>query len=265
MFINLFNVSFASFIFRPLRPSKTSRDFNTHEDHQSSSSNSVSDVTSVDPGVEDQQLGDVNIEERNDNDEMHIEDRTDSPEDSSNDAAKEDNSDDAAEEDNDADTAEEDNDDDLAEEDKQKCWEMHLQNMELTKEMFNKNWEDHTFQTAFKSHVKRYRKAVTGNPNTFVSFLYTLQDKKMKNSRNIPISKVSEARRRWKAHGQGRTPAIMGRRNKDIPNKSEMLVDDTDHEGGVVYHTMPTSSSAKKRKLAHNLGKAVEENRQNAR
>ena len=44
-----------------------------------------------------------------------------------------------------------------------------------------------------------------------------------------------------------------------------MLVDDTDHEGGVVYHTMPTSSSAKKRKLAHNLGKAVEENRQNAR
>ena len=91
-----------------------------------------------------QQLGDVNIEERNDNDEMHIEDRTDSPEDSSNDAAKEDNSDDAAEEDNDADTAEEDNDDDLAEEDKQKCWEMHLQNMELTKKMFNKNWEDHT-------------------------------------------------------------------------------------------------------------------------
>ena len=54
------------------------------------------------------------------------------------------------------------------------------------------------------------------------------------------------------------TPVIMGRRNKDIPNKSEMLVDDTDHEGGVVYHTMPTSSSAKKRKLAHNLGKAVE-------
>ena len=177
----------------------------------------------------------------------------------------EDNSDDAAEEDNDADMAEEDNDDDLTEEDKEECWEMHLQNMELTKEMFNKNWEDHTFQTAFKSHVKRYRKAVTGNPNTFVSFLYTLQDKKMKNSRNIPISKVSEARRRWKAHGQGRTPAIMGRRNKDIPNKSEMLVDDTDHEGGVVYHTMPTSSSAKKRKLAHNLGKAVEENRQNAR
>ena len=75
MFINLFNVSFASFIFRPLRPSKTSRDFNTHEDHQSSSSNSVSDVTSVDPGVEDQQLGDVNIEERNDNDEINIEDR----------------------------------------------------------------------------------------------------------------------------------------------------------------------------------------------
>ena len=65
--------------------------------------------------------------------------------------------------------------------------------------------------------------------------------------------------------GQGRTPAIMGRRNKDIPNKSEMLVDDTDHNGGVVYHTMPTSSSAKKRKLSHNLGKAVEENRQNAR
>ena len=123
--------------------------------------------------------------------------------------------------------------------------------MELTKEMFNKNWEDHTFQTAFKSHVKRYRKAVTGNPNTFVSYLYTLQDKKMKNSRNI-----SEARRRWKAHGQGRTPAIMGRRNKDIPNQSELLVDDTDHEGGVVCHTIPTSSSAKKRKLAHNLGKA---------
>ena len=46
---------------------------------------------------------------------------------------------------------------------------------------------------------------------------------------------------------------------------SEMLVDDTEHEGGVVYHTLPTSSSAKKRKLAHNLGKAVEENRQNAR
>ena len=39
----------------------------------------------------------------------------------------------------------------------------------------------------------------------------------------------------------------MGRRNKDIPNQSELLVDDTDHEGGVVYHTMPTSSSAKKR------------------
>ena len=39
----------------------------------------------------------MNIEERNDNDEMHIEDRTDSPEDSSNYAAKEDNSDDAAE------------------------------------------------------------------------------------------------------------------------------------------------------------------------
>ena len=136
--------------------------------------NSVSDVTSVDPGVKDQQLGDVNIEERNDNDEMHIEDISDSPDGSNDDdAAKEDNSDDAAEEDNDADTAEEDNDDDLAEEDKQKCWEMHLQNMELTKEMFNKNWEDHTFQTAFKSHVKRYRKAVTGNSNTFVSYLYT--------------------------------------------------------------------------------------------
>ena len=128
--------------------------------------------------------------------------------------------------------------------------------MELTKEMFNKNWEDHTFQTAFKSHVKRYRKAVTGNPNTFVSYLYTLQDKKMKNSCNIPISKVSEVRRKWKAHGQGRTPAIMGRRNKDIPNQSELSVDDTDHEGGVVCHTIPTSSIAKKRKLAHNLGKA---------
>ena len=70
---------------------------------------------------------------------------------------------------------------------------------------------------------------MTGNPNTFVSYLYTLQDKKMKNSCNIPISKDSEVRRKWKAHGQGRTPAIMGRRNKDIPNKSEMLVDDTDH------------------------------------
>ena len=45
----------------------------------------MSDVTSVDPGVEDQQLGDVNIEERNDNADMHIEY----------------NSDDAAEEDND--------------------------------------------------------------------------------------------------------------------------------------------------------------------
>ena len=97
---------------------------------------------------------------------------------------------------------------------------------------------------------------MTGNPNTFVSYLYTLQDKKMKNSCNIPISKVSEVRRKWKAHGQGRTPAIMGRRNKDIPNQSELLVDDTDHEGGVVCHTIPTSSSAKKRKLAHNLGKA---------
>ena len=49
---------------------------------------------------------------------------------------------------------------------------------------------------------------------------------------------------------------VMGRRNKDISNQSELLVDDTDHEGGVVYHTMPTSSSAKKRKLAHNLCKA---------
>ena len=175
------------------------------------------------------------------------------------------NSDDAAEEDYDDDAPEEDYDADAAEEDKQKCWDMHLQNMELTKEMFNKNWEDHTFQTAFKSHVKRYRKAVTGNPNTFVNFLYTLQDKKMKNSRNIQISKVSEARRRWKAPGQGRTPAIMGRRNKDIPNQSELLVDDNDHDDGVVYHTIPTSSSAKKRRLAHNLGKAVEENRQNAR
>ena len=50
----------------------------------------------------------------------------------------------------------------------------------------------------------------------------------------------------------------MGRRNKDIPNQSELLVDDTDHEGGgvVMYHTMPTSSSAKKRKVAHNHGKA---------
>ena len=44
--------------------------------------------------------------------------------------------------------------------------------------------------------------------------------------------------------------------NKDIPNQSELLVDDTDHEGGVMYHTMPTSSSAKKRKVAHNHGKA---------
>ena len=44
----------------------------------------------------------------------------------------------------------------------------------------------------------------------------------------------------------------MGRRNKDIPNQSELLVDDTDHEGGVVCHTIPTSSSAKKRKLAQN-------------
>ena len=57
----------------------------------------------------------------------------------------------------------------------------------------------------------------------------------------------------------------MGRRNKDIPIQSELLVDDTDHEGGVVYHTMPNSSSAKKRKVSHNLGKASEENRQNAR
>ena len=57
----------------------------------------------------------------------------------------------------------------------------------------------------------------------------------------------------------------MGRRTKDIPNQSELLVDNTDHEGGVMYHTMPTSSSAKKRKVAHNHGKAVEGNRQNAR
>ena len=57
----------------------------------------------------------------------------------------------------------------------------------------------------------------------------------------------------------------MGRRNKDIPIQSELLVDDTDHEGGVVYHTVPNSSSAKKRKVSHNLGKASEENRQNAR
>ena len=67
------------------------------------------------------------------------------------------------------------------------------------------------------------------------------------------------------AYNRGRTPAIMGRRNKDIPIQSELLVDDTDHEGGVVYHTMHTNSSAKKRKVSHNLGKASEENRQNAR
>ena len=155
-------------------------------------------------------------------------------------------------------------DEDDEDEEKEKFWEMHMQNVQLTKEVVDNNWKDENFKKAFVSYVKKYKTAVTSNPNTFVRQLYTFgNNKNMKNSRSIPIQTTAAARRaaQYKAKGQGRTPTIQGRRPKEVPQQS---VPDPENDG-LVYHTYPTSSQSKKRKVAHSLGKSIEENRQNAR
>ena len=154
-------------------------------------------------------------------------------------------------------------DEDDEDEEKEKFWEMHMQNVQLTKEVVDNNWKDENFKKAFKSYVKKYKTAVTSNPNTFVRQLYTFgNNKKMKNSRTIPLQSTAVARRaaQYKAKGQGRTPTVQGRRPKEVPQQS---VPDPENDG-LVYHTYPTSQS-KKRKVVHSLGKSIEDNRQNAR
>jgi len=140
---------------------------------------------------------------------------------------------------------------------------MHMQSVQLTKEVVDNNWQDENFKKAFISFVKKYKTAVTSNPNTFVRQLYTFgNNKRKKNSRSIPLQSTAAARRasQYKAKGQGRTPTIQGRRPKEVPQQS---VPDPENDG-LVYHTYPTSQS-KKRKVVHSLGKSIEDNRQNAR
>ena len=149
-------------------------------------------------------------------------------------------------------------------EEKEKFWEMHMENVQFTKQMVDNNWKDENFKKAFISFVKKYKTAVTSNPNTFVRNLYTFgNNKNMKNSRTIPLQSTAVARRaaQYKAKGQGRTATIQGRRPKEVPQQS---VPDPENDG-LVYHTYPTSSQSKKRKVAHSLGKSIDENRQNAR
>ena len=100
------------------------------------------------------------------------------------------------------------------EEEKEKYWQMHVKNMELTKQMLDENWHDESFRKAFITFTKRYKKAVTSNQNTFVSSLYTFgKDKKMKNSRHIPIQTTAIQRRKNKEKGLGRRPAMPGRKD----------------------------------------------------
>ena len=100
------------------------------------------------------------------------------------------------------------------EEEKEKYWQMHVKNMELTKQMLDENWHDESFRKAFITFTKRYKKAVTSNQNTFVSSLYTFgKDKKMKNSRHIPIQTTAIQRRKDKEKGLGRRPAMPGRKD----------------------------------------------------
>ena len=101
------------------------------------------------------------------------------------------------------------------EEEKEKYWQMHMKNMtELTKQMLDENWADESFRKAFIMFTKRYKKAVSSNQNTFVSSLYTFgKDKKMKNSRHIPLQTTAIQRRKQKEKGLGRRPAMPGRKD----------------------------------------------------
>ena len=101
------------------------------------------------------------------------------------------------------------------EEEKEKYWQMHMKNMtELTKQMLDENWADESFRKAFIMFTKRYKKAVSSNQNTFVSSLYTFgKDKKMKNSRHIPMQTTAIQRRKHNEKGLGRRPAMPGRKD----------------------------------------------------
>ena len=80
--------------------------------------------------------------------------------------------------------------------------------------MLDENWHDESFRKAFITFTKRYKKAVTSNQNTFVTSLYTFgKDKKMKNSRQIPIQTTVIQRRKQKEKGLGRRPAMPGRKD----------------------------------------------------
>ena len=227
------------------------------EPHQSSSSTSGTSHHDV-PQEDMDDDNEVNDEEQRDaaNDEEEYDAVTNEEEDDGDDDEHDITNDDE-------DHAASDDDEQSEDNEKDKFWEMHMENVQLTKEMVDNNWRDENFKKAFISHVKKYRTAVTSNPNTFVRQLYTFgNNKNMKNSRTIPLQSTAVARRasQYKAKGQGRTATIQGRRPKEVPQQS---VPDPENDG-LVYHTYPTSQS-KKRKVVHSLGKSIEDNRQNAR
>ena len=69
----------------------------------------------------------------------------------------------------------------------------------------------------------------------------------MKNSKTIPRQSTASARRAPQYKAKGGTATIQGRRPKEVPQQS---VPDPENDG-LVYHTYPTSSQSKKRKVAH--------------
>jgi len=109
---------------------------------------------------------------------------------------------------------------------------------------------------------KKFRKVLNSNENTLIRHLYDFgAEKKRKNSFLIPVNSTSLARRKYPHRGRGR--ATFGQRNKATEKKSQMFID-AENEEGNVYHSIPRKRARVARK-EHNLGKAIAENRNNAK
>ena len=140
-------------------------------------------------------------------------------------------------------------------------WKEFEEMVEVANEKLSSKWNE-SLKKAFISFKKKFKKAFTSNENTLIRLLYDFgSEKKRKNSYLIPVNSTSLARRKYPHRGRG--SSTYGRRHKSTIKRSQMLIDAND-EDGVVYHTIPRKK-ARFSKKEHNLGKAVSENRNNAK
>ena len=131
----------------------------------------------------------------------------------------------------------------------------------VAKEKLSSNWNNN-LKKAFASFKKKFRKAFNANENTLIRKLYDFGvEKRRKTSYLIPVNSTSLARRKYPHRGRGR--ATLGRRPKTAAKRSQMFVDQ-DNDEGIVYHSIPRKKARYANK-EHNLGKAVRENRNNAK